>query len=73
MLTLVAAIAQDRTSVAVTADIGYELTGRWDVAKLNQILTVDTPKFFGLTMSYTLARNAVRLYRIPYGSVIPER
>lgn len=72
-----AASAQDKlppqAGVSVTSDIRYELIGRWDVAKLNQILTVDTPKFFGVTMPYTPARNAVRLYRITYGSVIPER
>jgi pimeloyl-ACP methyl ester carboxylesterase len=76
-LAPVAAAAQSQTpqsaAISVAPDIRYELIGRWDVAKLNQILTVDTPKFFGVTMPYTPARNAVRLYRITYGSVIPER
>lgn len=58
--------------MAVASDVRYELIGRWDVAKLNQILSADTPKFFGVTVPYTPARNAVRLYRVTYGSVIPE-
>jgi pimeloyl-ACP methyl ester carboxylesterase len=67
------ALAQQSGPVQVSSGVSYELIGRWDANKLNQILTVDTPKFFGLTVSYTLAKNAVRLYRITYASVIPER
>jgi len=59
--------------VQVTSGVSYEFIGRWDVDKLNQILTVDTPKFFGISVSYKPARNAVRLYRVSYASVIPER
>lgn len=58
--------------VQVTSGVSYELIGRWDADKLNQILTTDTPKFFGVSVTYTPARNAVRLYRVTYGSVIPE-
>jgi pimeloyl-ACP methyl ester carboxylesterase len=56
----------------VSAGIEYELLGRWDVERLNKILTRDTPAFAGITVAYTPARNAVRLYRITYPSVIPE-
>lgn len=66
------AAAQGKAAIAVTSDIRYELIGRWDAARLNQILTVGSPKFFGVTVPYTPARNAVRLYRITYPSVIPE-
>jgi pimeloyl-ACP methyl ester carboxylesterase len=59
--------------VQVASGVSYELIGSWDVDKLNQILKVDTPKFFGVSVTYTPARNAVRLYRITYASVIPER
>lgn len=59
--------------VQVTSGVSYELIGRWDADKLNQILKVDTPKFFGVSVTYTPARNAVRLYRVTYDSVIPER
>lgn len=46
---------------------------RWDVDRLNRILTEDTPAFFGVKVAYTPAWNAVRLYRVTYPSVIPER
>jgi pimeloyl-ACP methyl ester carboxylesterase len=59
-------------AVSVTSGVRYELIGRWDVARLNRILTTDTPKFFGIDVVFTPARNAVRLYRITYNSVVPE-
>jgi pimeloyl-ACP methyl ester carboxylesterase len=59
--------------VKVASGVQYELIGRWDVAKLNQILTADTPKFAGITVAYTPARNAVKLYRVTYQSVVPEQ
>ena len=61
------------TPIKVSTGVQYELIGRWDVAKLNQILTTDTPKFAGITVSYTPARNAVKLYRVTYPSVVPEQ
>jgi pimeloyl-ACP methyl ester carboxylesterase len=51
----------------------YELIGRYEVERLNQILTKDTPAFTGLPVAYSPARNAVKLYRVTYPSVIPER
>ncbi|MCG6206030.1 alpha/beta fold hydrolase [Rhodopseudomonas sp. HC1] len=65
--------AQQQGPVRVTSDVSYELIGRWDVERLNKILTTDTPAFAGITVSYTPAINAVRLYRVSYASVIPER
>lgn len=67
------AAAQDSGPVRVTSDVSYEFLARWDTDRLNQILTVDTPKFSGIPVSYSPARNAVRLYRITYASVVPER
>ncbi|MDQ0436986.1 pimeloyl-ACP methyl ester carboxylesterase [Kaistia dalseonensis] len=65
--------AAEMTSIAVPSGVSYELIGRWDVDKLNQILTVDAPKFFAISVPYTPARNAVRLYRVTYSSVVPEK
>ena len=50
-----------------------ELIGRYDVPQLNRILTEETPAFTGLAVAYTPARHPVKLYRITYPSVIPER
>lgn len=68
-----AAATADEPVVSVSSGISYQLIGRWDVDKLNQILTKDTPAFAGITETYTPATNAVRLYRVTYPSVIPER
>nr|HML27834.1 alpha/beta hydrolase [Hyphomicrobium sp.] len=72
-ITAPSAHARENAAVQVSSGISYELIGRWDADKLNQILKVDAPKFFGTAISATPARNAVRLYRVTYSSVIPER
>ncbi|WP_145547307.1 alpha/beta hydrolase family protein [Yersinia intermedia] len=59
--------------IQVSNGITYELIGRWDVERLNKILNTDTPKFSGIDVKYTQARNAVNLYRVTYHSVIPEK
>jgi hypothetical protein len=68
-----AAQTNEAAPVQVSSGISYMFIGRWDVDRLNQILTADTPKFFGVNVAYTPARNAVKLYRVTYASVIPER
>ena len=68
------AIAAASGSVVQAASgVRYEFLERWDVDRLNQILEVETPAFAGIPVTYTPARNAVRLYRVTYPSVIPER
>ncbi len=66
------ALAQQGRVIPVGTGIEYQLIARWDVSRLNKILTRDTPTFAGIAVPYTPARNAVRLYRISYRSVIPE-
>ena len=79
-ITLLAAFAprpnlrhEDTRPVPVTSGVQYEFIGRYDVDRLNQILTKDTPEFTKFPVTYTPARNAVKMYRITYPSVIPER
>jgi len=64
--------AQRTPPVQVASGVSYELLARWDVERLNRILQIDTPRFAGTRVSYTPARNAVRLYRVSYNSVVPE-
>lgn len=59
--------------VQVTSGVQYEFLERWDIDRLNRILQIDTPKFSGVAVTYSPAKNAVRLYRVTYASVIPER
>jgi pimeloyl-ACP methyl ester carboxylesterase len=68
-----ASLRADEPVINVSSGISYQLIGRWDVDKLNQILTKDTPAFAGITETYTPATHPVRLYRVTYPSVIPER
>jgi len=51
----------------------YELIGRYDVARLNQILTEEIPRATGASVAYTPAKHAVKLYRVTYSSRIPEQ
>lgn len=67
------AAAQGSGAVQVSSGVQYEMIGRWDADKLNKVLTEDTPKFFGVTVKYSAAKNAVKLYRVTYNSVVPER
>ncbi|RDV02384.1 alpha/beta hydrolase family protein [Undibacter mobilis] len=67
------AAAQGSGAIQVAAGVTYEFIGRWDADKLNKVLTEDTPKFFGVTVKYSAAKNAVKLYRVTYNSVVPER
>lgn len=69
----VPALAQPTPPVAATSGVQYELIDRWDVERLNRILQADMPTFAGIPVSFTPARNAVRLYRVTYPSVVPER
>jgi pimeloyl-ACP methyl ester carboxylesterase len=67
------ATAQVQGPVQVSSGVSYEFLARWDIDRLNRILTTDTPAFAALKVDYTPAHNAVRLYRVTYPSVIPER
>ncbi|MDP9898166.1 alpha/beta hydrolase [Variovorax ginsengisoli] len=75
MATVIAAPvhAQDTAVKTIVGDTKFELVAHWDVAKLNAILTSDTPKFSGINVPYTPARTGVNLYRITYSTVVPEK
>lgn len=61
------------SAVSLNNGVRYQPLARWDVDRLNRILTMDTPKFSGVSATYTPAQHAVRLYRVSYPSVVPER
>lgn len=73
LLPAFSAQAQEGQVVKLSAGIEYQRIARWDADQLNKILQVDTPSFAGITVAYSPARNAVRLYRVTYTSVVPER
>ncbi|WP_293854798.1 S9 family peptidase [uncultured Alsobacter sp.] len=70
---LVQASAQAPVSGTVGTGIRYDYLETWSVEQLNRILTTDTPQFAGVPVTYTPAKTAVRLYRVTYPSVVPER
>jgi hypothetical protein len=53
--------------------ISYRQMGRWDVSRLNEILSIDMPAFSGTDATYTPASHPVVLYRVTYPSFSPER
>lgn len=65
--------APDATVRQLGGGLAYREIGRWDTGRLNRILTVDTPAFSGVNVTYTPAGNDVRLYRVTYPSVVPEQ
>lgn len=65
--------AETAGQVLVAQGVSYEMIGHWTADRLNQVLTVEAPQFFGVAPVYSPARNGVTLYRITYASVIPER
>lgn len=60
-------------TLSISNAVYYELIGTYDIARLNHILTVEIPAATGTKENYTPAKNAVKLYRITYPSVIPEQ
>ncbi|MHA7847047.1 alpha/beta hydrolase family protein [Serratia sp. D1N4] len=71
-LAPVTAETNNNPQVQISDSVSYQLIDHWSSERLNQILNVDTPKFAGVNVKYTPARNAVNLYRVTYHSVIPE-
>jgi pimeloyl-ACP methyl ester carboxylesterase len=66
--------AQDRMeSLSISNTVYYELIGTYDVERLNRILNEEIPAATGTKVNYTPAKNAVKLYRITYNSVVPEQ
>lgn len=65
--------AASAAPIAVSSGVSYEEIGVWSADRLNQVLTADAPKFFNIAVTYPPAKNAVRLYRVSYDSVVPER
>ena len=57
----------------VDESLNYKLIGTYDISRLNNILTKEIPEQVGTKVTYTPAKNAVKLYRVEYWSVIPEQ
>jgi pimeloyl-ACP methyl ester carboxylesterase len=69
----VPAIAQDKAAVQVSPDVQYQYLGTFDTATMSDILNEEVPRILGDKVAYTAPRNAVKLYRVVYNSVVPEQ
>jgi pimeloyl-ACP methyl ester carboxylesterase len=58
---------------AVASGVQYQYLGAYDIARLNKIMTTERTEFSDFKADYPPARYPVKLYRIVYSSVIPER
>lgn len=66
--------AQSNTPfISATPSIRYQYIGTYDVNKLNNILNKEVPEIIESKETYTAAKNAVKLYRVEYSSVVPEQ
>jgi len=64
--------AEEAVAVPVVSNVSYQPIAHWDADRLNQILA-SVPDVFGVKVAYTPAVSGVQLYRVTYGSVVPER
>jgi pimeloyl-ACP methyl ester carboxylesterase len=69
--TIPFAVAQEE--YPVPSGVRYQLIGTYSVDRLKQILTSEVRAFSDYDVSYSAARYPVKLYRVTYPSVIPER
>jgi len=67
--------AQGNAVIPITSGTTYQFIGSYDVARLNQIVTTELAEFKTTKTDVALpsAQNAVKLYRVTYRTVIPER
>lgn len=69
------ASAKSMAYVPVTSDVGYQFIGTYDVTTLNKIVTTELNEFktTKTDVAVPLVKNAVKLYRVKYRTVIPEK
>lgn len=58
---------------SVPSGVRYVLLGDYSVERLNAVLTTEVQEFSKFQVNYPPAKNAVRLYRVLYDTVIPEQ
>jgi len=67
------AYSQDSNYIKISSDVRYQYLGTYDVPLLNEILTKEVPQAIGAKVSFSPPKNAVKLYKVEYNSVIPEQ
>ena len=59
--------------VIATPSIRYQYIGTYDLNRLNNIQNNEIPEAIESKVPYTAPKNAVKLYRVEYSSVVPEQ
>jgi len=67
------AASPSATDIAQRNGIMVESIGAYSVDRLNEILTTELAEFSDFAISFPPAQNGVKLYRVTYPSVIPEK
>lgn len=65
--------AKDTAYKSVTSVIKYQYIGDYSIDRLNKILTTELSQFSDFSIEYPPAENAVKLYKVIYNTVIPEK
>lgn len=77
VLTFVLAVAigfsQNTGFVPISSTVRYKYIGTYDVNKLNQFQNKEVPEIIETKVNYTAAKNAVKLYKVEYRSMVPEQ
>jgi dienelactone hydrolase len=67
------AAAQQSSAANGGAGIVVEEVGAYDLERLNQVVTTELAEFSDFEISFPAPKYSVKLYRVTYPSVIPER
>jgi hypothetical protein len=73
LLAISFAYSQNTKFIEVSPTVRYQYLGTYDVTKLTNILKKDVPSIIETNVSYTDPKNAVKLYRVEYNSIVPEQ
>ena len=73
LLSCVPCSAGERDLKGGNGSVRYEYIGEYDVERLNGILKTELPHFTEAKIDFAPARNAVKLYKVTYDTVIPEK
>ncbi len=69
----VAKSQESKDFINATPSIRYKLIATYDLARLNTIQNKEIPAIIGTTVNYIAPKNAVKLYRVEYTSIVPEQ
>lgn len=59
--------------ISLNSAVKYKYIGRYDTTRLDKILSTELKDFSDYKISYAPAHNSVKLYRVIYMTVVPEK